>query len=66
MSGYTMTARIEADSPGALFSALRRLAHHVEHEHDLTPLGEVVNTRTVGTRGDWEVVVHHEGGAEDG
>lgn len=62
MSGrYELHAHIDAPTPEDLIITLRRIAHHIETDHDLTDAGCVVDTQMAGTAPtpSWSVRVTH-------
>jgi len=58
---YELHLSIEAHRPDQLAETLRRIARHVEADHDLQAPGRVVDTITAGGEGtpSWSVHVDH-------
>jgi hypothetical protein len=61
---YDAHVHITAQTPEQLITTLRRIAHHIEVDHDLTDIDRdfIVDTVTCGDRNTpaWSVRVTHE------
>lgn len=62
MGRYNLYTHIEANTAEELVITLRRIAHHIDADHDLTEPGRVVDTTMAGTpiTPSWSVTVDHE------